>query len=78
LNSETMRKNVRKVTKKLLKSGLMLALLLLPSGCATSPSESVTPDYPPEFLEKVADQYDTRTYGAETAKVVDDWSVMIQ
>jgi len=69
---------MQKNLKRLLKSGLMLALLTLPSGCATSPSESVIPDYPPDFLEAVASQYETRTYGNETAKAIDDWSVLIQ
>ncbi|CAB4139819.1 hypothetical protein UFOVP353_46 [uncultured Caudovirales phage] len=58
-------------------SGLVLASFLLLSACANSPSASVIPDYPPEFLEKVADQYQTRTYGEETAQAITDWSILI-
>lgn len=58
-------------------SGLILVSAVLLGACATSPRKSAVPDYTPEFLEAVADQYDTRTYGPETAQAIDDWSVMI-
>ena len=72
-------KSVTTLQKKL-RSGLMLATLLLLTGCADKPSPNVKiiPDYKPEFLECVADEYDSNTHGQCTKKAVDDWSVIIE
>jgi len=37
----------------------------------------VIPDYKPEFLECVADEYEAREYGDCTRQAIDDWAVMI-
>lgn len=56
----------------------LLGLTLL-TGCAHLPQRSVItiPDYPPDFIDAVAQQYQDRVYGPETARAIDDWTVLI-
>lgn len=64
--------------KRKLRNGLMLALSPLLFGCETTQSANVIPDYTPEFLECVADEYEASVHGDCTKRAVDDWSIMIE
>ena len=62
------------------KSGLIVLLIgtLLSSGCATSQSVKIKPDYDAAFLNCVADEMEARVYGDCTDRAISDWAVMIE
>ena len=62
------------------KNGLIslsIAAILL-SGCASGQSARIKPDYSADFLNCVADEMESRTYGMCTDNAIADWLVMVE